>query len=209
MTEVTRVPLQPIAKGSLVKLWLGVVIAAVIGFGIAWAAVPKSVSVDTLTEGSGPMVKVGDWVFVKYTGKLPDGTVFEESRDPPIPPGFLPKGSPFPVEEGATIPGFFEGLQKMQKGGKYVLEIPPEKAYGDQLPPGSPIPPNSGLVFDIEVIDVLAGSDFEMRVQAMQQIMQQQQGGAEGAGGPDGPGGPTGPQPTGPQPTGPDAPKAQ
>ena len=41
MTEVTRVPLQPVAKGSLTKLWIGVIVAALIGVGLAWAAVPK------------------------------------------------------------------------------------------------------------------------------------------------------------------------
>jgi hypothetical protein len=53
MTEVTRVPIQPIAKGSLTKLWLGVVVAILIGAGLAWAAMPKGLSVDTLVAGTG------------------------------------------------------------------------------------------------------------------------------------------------------------
>ena len=103
MTEVTRVPLQPIAKGSLVKLWLGVIVAILIGAGIAYAAVPPSISLKTVTAGTGDTPNVGDVVFVKYKGKLPDGTVFDESQNPPIPPGIFPEGTPFPLEEGATV----------------------------------------------------------------------------------------------------------
>jgi FKBP-type peptidyl-prolyl cis-trans isomerase FkpA len=190
MTEVTRVPLQPIAKGSLTKLWLGIIVALLIGAGIAWAAVPKGISLETVTEGTGPMPKIGDVVFVNYVGKLPDGTVFDESQQPPIPEGIFPKGNPFPLEEGATVDGFFEGLQQVQKGGSYILNIPANKGYGDDVPPGSPIPAGSDLVFELEVVDFMAREDFQMRLQALQQMMQQQQG-APGAGGaPGGPGAP-------------------
>ena len=186
MTEITRVPLQPIAKGSLIKLWLGIIVAILVGAGIAWAAVPKGISLETLTQGTGPTPNEGDVVFINYVGKLPDGTVFDESQDPPIPEGIFPKGNPFPLEDGAAIDGFTEGLRKMQKGGKYVLEIPADKAYGAEPPPGAPIPPNSDLVFEVEVIDFMAGPDFQQRLQALQQMMQmqqQQQGGAAGAAG--------------------------
>ena len=147
MTEVTRVPLQPIAKGSLTKLWLGIIVAILVGAGIAWAAVPKSVSVETLTEGTGPAPELGQVVFVKYVGKLTDGTVFDESGASQLPPQLFPEGQPLLLEEGALIDGFIEGLQKTQKGGKYLIEIPAEKGYGATQAPGSPIPPNSDLVF--------------------------------------------------------------
>ena len=48
MTEITRVPLQPLAKGSLAKVWLGVGAAIVLAAGIAWAAMPPGVSVETI-----------------------------------------------------------------------------------------------------------------------------------------------------------------
>ena len=184
MTEVTRVPLQPIAKGSLTKLWLGVILALLAGAGLAWAAIPKGLSVDTLQEGSGPMAKTGDVVFVKYTGKLPDGMVFDEHKPLPLPPGLLPDGTPFLLEEGQVIDGFFEGLQKVQKGGKYELYIPAAQGYGDAPPPDSQIPANSDLVFEVEVVDIMNRTDAEARFQAAQQMMQQmmeQQGGAPGA----------------------------
>ncbi|MXP47279.1 peptidylprolyl isomerase [Altererythrobacter luteolus] len=191
MTEVTRVPIHPIAKGSLTKLWIGIIVAVLIGAAIAWSAVPQGVSIETVSEGTGPTPQDGDVVFINYTGKLADGTVFDESQDPPIPEGIFPKGNPFPLEDGATIPGFAEGLKKMQKGGRYVLEIPAAQAYGAEPPAGSPIPANADLTFEIEVVDFMGRQDFEMRLQALQQMMQmqQQQGGPGGpAGPPSGPG---------------------
>jgi len=180
MTEITRVPIQPVAKGSLTKLWLGVVLAIAVGAGLAWAAVPRGVDVDTLAAGTGPMPQTGDVLFIKYKGKLAaDGTVFDESRDIPLPvQGIFPEGTPFPIEEGATIPGFFEGLQQMQKGGKYVLFIPADKAYGAEPPQDAPIPPNADLEFEIEVIDVMSQKTFERNLGILQQAMQSQMGGA-------------------------------
>ena len=174
MTEVTRVPLQPIARGSLTKLWLGVAAAIALAGGLAWAAVPAGVDVDEVRAGTGDMAKVGDVVFIEYTGKLPDGTVFDESEPLPFPPGVLPEGTPFLLEEGQVIDGFFEGLQQVKKGGKYVITIPAAKGYGAEPPPTSPIPPNSDLVFEVEVVDVMSRADAERRVQAAQQILQMQ-----------------------------------
>lgn len=192
MTEITRVPIQPVAKGSLTKLWLGVVLAIAVGAGLAWAAVPRGVDVETLAAGTGPMPQTGDVLFIKYKGKLAaDGTVFDESRDVPLPvEGIFPEGTPFPIEEGATIPGFFEGLQQMQEGGKYVLFIPADKAYGAEPPQGAPIPPNADLEFEIEVIDVMSQKTFERNLGILQQAMQSQMGGAGAPGAQGGAGAP-------------------
>lgn len=185
MTEITAVPIKPVAKGSLTKLWLGVALAIAVGAGLAWAAVPRGVDVDTEVAGTGPMPKMGDVVFLKYKGKLAaDGKVFDESRDIPLPvEGIFPEGTPFPIEEGATIPGFFEGLQQMQKGGKYTLFIPADKAYGAEPPQGAPIPANADLEFEIEVIDIMSKQTFERNLAILQQAMQSQmgQGGPGGA----------------------------
>ena len=141
MTEITRVPLRPIAKGSLTKLWIGVAVAILLAAGLAWAALPKGVEVETLTEGTGPHPGASDVVFVRYTGKLADGTTFDQSKELPFDTGgLLPQGMPMQVS--GVVPGFSEGLQQMQKGGKYRLFIPADKAYGHTPPPGAPIPPH-------------------------------------------------------------------
>ena len=77
MTEITRVPLQPIAKGALTKLWIGVAAAALAAAGLAYATLPGSVQVDTLKVGTGPSPTVKDVVLIKYKGTLPNGKVFD------------------------------------------------------------------------------------------------------------------------------------
>lgn len=190
MTEITAVPIKPVAKGSLTKLWIGVALAVLVGAGLAWSVVPRGLSLDTEVAGQGPLVAKGDVVFLKYKGMLAaDDTVFDESQDIPLPvQGLFPEGTPFPVEEGATIPGFYEGLQQMQKGGKYSLFIPADKAYGAAPPPGSPIPPNADLVFEIEVTDIMSRDTFDRNLQILRQTMQAQQGGAPEGGAPEGAG---------------------
>jgi FKBP-type peptidyl-prolyl cis-trans isomerase FkpA len=185
MTEITRVPIAPVAKGSLTKLWIGVVLAVLVGAGLAFAAIPRGLSVDTQVAGTGPTAEVGQVVWVKYKGKLAaDGKVFDESQDIPLPvQGLFPEGTPFRLEEGATVPGFFQGLQQMQKGGKYTLFIPADLAYGATPPPGAPIPPNADLIFEIEVIDIMSRQTFDRNLQILQQTMQSQMGGAGGPGG--------------------------
>lgn len=188
MTEIHRVPLMPIAKGSLTKLWLGILLAVVVAGGLAWAAQPHGVEVDTLVEGSGPHPSASDVVFVRYVGKLADGTEFDRSKELPFPTGgLLPEG--FPMQVSGNIAGFTEGLQKMQKGGKYRLSIPADKAYGKNPPPGAPIPPNADLVFEVELIDFMSEADAQRRFQVLQQMIQQQQQGQQQ------PGQPRSPQP--------------
>ncbi|MBV7264938.1 FKBP-type peptidyl-prolyl cis-trans isomerase [Erythrobacter ani] len=185
MTEVTRVPIKPVAAGSLTKLWLGVALAILLGGGLAWAAMPKGLDIETLVAGEGPNPSEGDVAFVKYVGKLAStGETFDESQNIPLPvQGLFPEGTPFPIEDGATIDGFFTSLQQMQKGGKYEVYIPADQAYGAEPPPGAPIPPNADLIFEIELVDFLSKETFDRNLQILQQTLQRQ-----GPGGP--PGGP-------------------
>lgn len=184
MTEVTRVPIQPIAKGSLTRLWLGVIVAALIGAGVAFAAVPKGIDLETITEGTGATPNIGDVVFIKYVGKLADGTEFDRSRPLPIPPGIFPDGTPMLLEPGQQIEGFFQGLQQMEKGGKYTLAIPAALAYGENSPSPS-IPANADLVFEVEMVDFMSREDADAKMRALEQAMQAAQA-AQGGGAPQG-----------------------
>lgn len=191
MTEITRVPLQPISKGSLTKLWIAIAVVILVAVAIAWATVPRGVSVEEVQAGEGETPGETDVVFVNYTGRLPDGTVFEESQPLPLPiEGVLPAGTPLPLEN--MVPGFREALMQMQRGGTYVAEIPASKAYGDTPPPGAPIPPGADLTFEIELVDFMPSDEFQNRVQAIQQMMAQQM---MGPGGPEGEGAPAQPTP--------------
>ena len=94
--------------------------------------------------GDGPNPTPEQTVKVHYTGTLVNGTVFDSS---------VQRGEPVEFQLGEVIPGWTEGLQKISKGGKIKLYIPPQLAYGDEGRQG--IPPASTLVFDVELLDIL------------------------------------------------------
>lgn len=100
---------------------------------------------EDLVVGSGPAAQAGDTVSVHYTGWLEDGTKFDSSVD---------RGEPFPftLGTGGVIPGWDEGVAGMQVGGKRKLIIPPDLGYGAQ--DYGPIPGNSTLIFDVELLEI-------------------------------------------------------
>lgn len=144
--SVSQVPLRPVAKGTLVRLWLAVAALIALAFAIAYygAGQFKNVIVDTVAAGSGPLITEMDGVIIEYTGRTEDGTVFDttEGRGP----------APFLVMQ--VVPGFREALTKMQQGGRYKILIPGRLAYGPNPPAGSPIGPNEDLSFDVHVLQV-------------------------------------------------------
>lgn len=176
MTEITRVPLQPLAKGSVAKLWVAIAAALLLAAGIAWASVPEGVEVTTLVEGTGPSPSAEDIVFARYTGKLAaTGEVFDQSQELPLPvEGIFPQGVPLPLQN--MIPGFRDGLLQMEKGGKYLLEIPSDLAYGAEPQPGSPIPPDADLLFEVELVDFMPEAEFQQRLATLRQVLQPQPG---------------------------------
>jgi len=95
-----------------------------------------------LEEGEGPSPKVGDTVTVNYRGTLVDGTEFDSS---------YARGEPAIFPLTGVIPGWTEALQLMKKGSKWVVYIPPDLAYGERGA-GNRIPPNSTLIFEVELI---------------------------------------------------------
>ena len=94
--------------------------------------------------GKGEVIKPTDTVKVHYTGKLPNGEVFDSSVE---------RGQPAEFRLDQVVKGWTEGLQLVKKGGKIELVLPPELAYGKQGA-GTSIPPNSTLYFEVEVLDV-------------------------------------------------------
>jgi len=178
MAEVTRVPLQPTSRGSRGLLLLGIVLALLIAGGFAWLTAPQGVTVEEVRAGTGEHPKDTDVVFVHYTGKLADGTVFDQSQPMNLPvQGILPDGTPLPLEN--MVPGFKEAALRMQRGGKYVVHIPAEKAYGREgrMNPqtGEGVPPNADLTFEIELVDFMPMAEAQRRFAMLQQLMQQQQ----------------------------------
>lgn len=122
--------------------------------GLDFSNAPKKAGdelrVVTLLEGSGKKVKKGDRVALRYLGqRWGKKKVFDSNYDAEV-PGV--GGSPATITDGALIDGWVQGLPGVKEGSRVMLVIPSDLGYGEQGS-GDDIPPNSDLVF---VIDVLA-----------------------------------------------------
>lgn len=145
----SAVPIRPVAKGSLAKLWIGLALLIIAAAAAAYAGTrgmgvmttPSGLRYQVLKAGAGPLATAEDVALIEYTGKLTDGTIFDSSEG---------KG-PVPLPVTGSIPGFAEGLQLMNKGAKYRLWIPSKLAYGAETI--GPIPANSDLEFDVTLVD--------------------------------------------------------
>ena len=174
MSNVTAVPLLPVKRGYLIWLWIGIALAAIGAVALAAqgddfltrnarsrgvATTASGLQYKVLTPGkAGPHPTDTDVALVMYEGKLLDGTTFDKSQQP----------TPMPVS--GVVPGFSEALKLMPKGAKYRFWLKPSLGYGEKQT--GPIPPNSTLVFDVELMDFLPE-------QVVRQ-MQMQQGAAGG-----------------------------
>lgn len=176
--SVTTVPIQPIKKGALTKMWLGLAVAVLVAVGLAWVGTADAVlngatdeqflaghsgedgvittesglQYKILKPGEGASPTATDTALVKYEGRLRDGTIFDAQEQAPMP-------------IAAVVSGFSEAMQLMQKGGEYRIWIPSELGYG----PNSPtevVPANSLLIFDVTLLDFITAEQ-------MQQIQQQ------------------------------------
>ena len=105
---------------------------------------PSGLQYKVLSEGSGKMPKADDTVTVNYKGTLIDGTEFDSSYK---------RGQPASFQVNGVIKGWTEALQLMKEGSKWQLFLPPDLAYGERGA-GPQIPPNSALIFEVELISV-------------------------------------------------------
>ena len=106
----------------------------------------QELQIEHLRPGTGPEAKAGDHVTVHYVRTLTDGKKFDSSRD-------RGKGFSFKLGAGQVIKGSDQGVAGMKIGGMRKLTIPPALAYGERGFPGA-IPPNSTLVFEVELLSV-------------------------------------------------------
>jgi len=102
--------------------------------------------ITTIKEGTGASPKPTDTVKVHYHGTLPNGKVFDSSRE---------RNEPAEFPLNGVIPCWTEAVQTMKVGGKSKLTCPADIAYGDRPPPGSGIPAGSPLIFEVELLDIV------------------------------------------------------
>ncbi|MBP6980106.1 FKBP-type peptidyl-prolyl cis-trans isomerase [Candidatus Curtissbacteria bacterium] len=106
----------------------------------------EELKIEDTVVGTGAEAVSGKEVTVHYTGTLTDGTKFDSSVD---------RGEPFTFNLGAgeVIEGWDKGFAGMKVGGKRKLTIPSDMAYGERGA-GASIPPNSTLIFEVELLKV-------------------------------------------------------
>ena len=116
--------------------------------GSAPVVTASGLKIEDLVVGTGATAEKGKTVSVHYTGWLID-----KSKADPF-DSSVGRGQPyeFALGTGAVIRGWDEGVQGMKVGGKRLLTVPPDLGYGAQG--NGPIPPNSTLIFEVELLDV-------------------------------------------------------
>ncbi len=100
---------------------------------------------EVLTEGTGPKPTADDKVRVHYHGTLIDGTVFDSSVE---------RGEPAVFGVSQVIPGWTEALEMMPVGSKWKIYLPADIAYGERGA-GQDIGPNSALIFEVELLEIV------------------------------------------------------
>ncbi len=106
---------------------------------------PSGLVIRTLKEGSGETPAATDIVRVHYRGTFGDGREFDSS---------LKRGKPAEFPLNRVIPCWTEGVQRIKVGGKAKLTCPADIAYGARGTPGGPIPPNTTLFFEVELLSI-------------------------------------------------------
>lgn len=115
--------------------------AAAADAGVAWK--PTGLGIKIAAPGEGVSPALGDKVRVHYTGRLKDGSVFDDTRA---------TGQPVEFALNRMIPGMVAGIGEMKPGGKATFYIPPSLGYGSMR--AGKIPPVSGLIFEVELLGV-------------------------------------------------------
>lgn len=191
--SVTAVPLRPLKKGSVLKLWIGLALLVLVAAAAAWWGTSAQVAADPATflarnakqdgvvttasglqykmleQGRGAKPTMRDVVMVDYQGFLTDGSMFESTE------GQGP--ATFPVM--GVVPGFSEAVQLMQRGTKLRIWLPPELAYGteERTDPQTGkvvIPANSVLQFDMVLRDFQALPPEQLQQLEMMRALQEQ-----------------------------------
>lgn len=137
------------AKKALAVLFTALGVSAISPRAQA-ADTPAGLKIQDTVVGKGAEAVTGKKVTVHYTGWLQEngakGKKFDSSLDSNRP-------FSFPLGAGMVISGWDEGVKGMKVGGKRTLTIPPQMGYGARGVPGA-IPPNSTLLFDVELLEV-------------------------------------------------------
>lgn len=176
MSSVTAVPLRPLARGSVPKLWIAVGLLVLIAAGLGWwgtrglqrTTMPNGVSYQVIREGEGDVISSADIILVHFVGRKQDGEVFADTRQ---------SRQPLQATTDNFLPGVGEGLKLMRKGSVYRFWVPPRVWRGQLATQQAPFGPDETLTFDVQIVDVQQNGVAMMRAQQMQELQRRMQSG--------------------------------
>jgi FKBP-type peptidyl-prolyl cis-trans isomerase FkpA len=197
MSAVTAVPLRPLARGSVLKLWIVLALLVAAAAGLAWwgtrwmqvVTLDSGVRVQTLRQGHGPVMASPDVIAMRFQ-------IHRNSADGPVLSDSGPE--PFAGTVQDLPAGFAEGVQHVQQGGRYLISVPVRVIMaGQPVPPTARFAADDTLVFETIVLQVDPGEASAFQMRRLQRMMQQQQMMQQGGGPPGGApqGGPGSPPP--------------
>lgn len=133
--------------------------------GIQYLTSPEGIAYTVSQQGSGAKPTPGQYVKVHYTGYLLDGTKFDSSVD---------RGEPFTFQlgQGRVIKGWDLGIPLFAPGGKGTLYLTPDFGYGARGA-GNAIPPNAGLIFEVELLEIFDQASYEAEQKKEQDNMRE------------------------------------
>ncbi len=200
MSAVTAVPLRPLARGSVLKLWIALVLLVATAAGLAWwdtrrlqiVTYPSGIRVQTMREGNGPGMTVADVVALRFQVHVNsvDGPLAGDSGAEPL------------VGTVQDLPPWLaEGLQTMRERGRYVVWVPVRNLLnGQPIPPTARFTENDMFAVETQILQIDPGQASAYQMRRLQQMMQQQQLMQQPGAAP--PGGPGAPSPAPPPPAG-------
>jgi FKBP-type peptidyl-prolyl cis-trans isomerase len=102
---------------------------------------------EEILAGEGPTIEPGKKARIAYVGRLPDGKIFDST---------IRRSQAFEIEAGAgkTLPGLEIGIMGMHQGSRRRIFVPPQFGYGEKGAGGGLVPPNSILIYDVEVLEI-------------------------------------------------------
>ncbi len=200
MSAVTAVPLRPLARGSVLKLWIALALLVALAAGLAWwstrwmqvVTLDSGVRVQTVRAGQGPVMSAPDVIAMRFQ-------IHVNSVDGPVIGDSGPR--PFVGTVQDIPPGFADGVQHTQAGGRYLISVPVSAVLnGQPVPPAARFRANDTLVVEAHVLQIDPGQASAYQMRRLQQMIQQQQLMQQPGAAP--PAGPGAPSPAPPPPAG-------
>jgi FKBP-type peptidyl-prolyl cis-trans isomerase FkpA len=179
MSAVTAVPLRPLAKGSVLRLWLVLALLVALAAGLAWwstrwmqvVTLDSGTRYQVLAPGTGPAFGSQDVAAIHlrlHLNRLDAPVIRDTTQDEDGP-------DPVVTTFNSLPPGLHAAAANFRTGGRYLLWVPASVYVGGPIPPNAPFTGGDTLVLEVRVLQVVPGQAMAFETRRVQQMMQRQQ----------------------------------